>query len=107
VARRTSLSRVISKLTSRHHNDSITPMRTTLTLDEDVAVSLKRIAKRRGTSFKATVNDALRLGLDVLVGPPRPGEPYIINAWNLGGSIVGSLDNIEEVLSRIEGEDHA
>jgi hypothetical protein len=107
VARRTSLSRVISKSTSRHHNDSITPMRTTLTLDEDVAVSLKRIAKRRGISFKATVNDALRLGLDSLAEPPRTREPYVINAWNLGGSIVGSLDNVEEVLSRIEGEDHA
>jgi hypothetical protein len=82
-------------------------MRTTLTLDEDIAVRLKRMAKRRRTSFKATVNDALRLGLDVLAGPPRRGEPYIISAWNLGGSIVGSLDNIEEVLSRIEGEDHA
>lgn len=82
-------------------------MRTTLTLDEDVAVTLKRIAKRRGTSFKATVNDALRLGLDALAQPPRLAEPYSINPWNLGGSIVGSLDNVEEVLSRIEGEDHA
>jgi hypothetical protein len=68
---------------------------------------LKRTAKRRGTSFKATVNDALRLGLDALAGPPRTREPYVINTWNLGGSIVGSLDNVEEVLSRIEGEDHA
>ena len=81
-------------------------MRTTLTLDEDVAATLKRIAKRRGTSFKETVNDALRLGLDTLAQPPRLAEPYSINPWNLGGSIVGSLDNVEEVLSRIEGEDH-
>jgi hypothetical protein len=38
-------------------------MRTTLTLDDDVADKLKREAERRGVSFKYIVNDALRSGL--------------------------------------------
>jgi hypothetical protein len=38
-------------------------MRTTLTLDEDVADKLKREAERRGVSFKYVVNEALRHGL--------------------------------------------
>lgn len=81
-------------------------MRTTLTLDDDVAAHLRRIAKRRGTTFKETVNDALRCGLDMLGRVRRPAEPYRVTPWNLGGSVVGSLDNVEEVLSRVEGEAH-
>jgi len=82
-------------------------MRTTLTLDPDVAALLKRVAERRRTSFKQTVNEALRRGLEILARPPvRPAEGYRIDPWNLGGSLVGSLDNVEEVLSRVEGEGH-
>ncbi|MGE3843473.1 MAG: CopG family transcriptional regulator [Vicinamibacterales bacterium] len=81
-------------------------MRTTLTLDDDVAATLRRLAKRRGESFKETVNMALRCGLDVLATRRTPTEPYRVTAWNLGGSLAGSLDNVEEVLSRVEGEAH-
>lgn len=38
-------------------------MRTTLTLDEDVVESLKKLASRSETSFKAVVNETLRRGL--------------------------------------------
>jgi hypothetical protein len=37
-------------------------MRTTLTLDEDVAAQLKAITRERGISFKEAVNSALRAG---------------------------------------------
>ena len=37
-------------------------MRTTLTLDEDVAAQLKAVARERGISFKEAVNSALRAG---------------------------------------------
>jgi hypothetical protein len=81
-------------------------VRTTLTLDDDVAALLKRVAKSRKTRFKDTVNEALRRGLESLLGPTQKPVPYRLRPWNLGGSRVGSLDNIEEVLSRVEGEDH-
>jgi hypothetical protein len=81
-------------------------MRTTLTLDADVAALLKRVARSRKARFKDTVNEALRRGLDVLSKPPEKREEYRVRPWNLGGSRVGSLDNVEEVLSRAEGEAH-
>jgi pheromone shutdown protein TraB len=39
-------------------------MRTTVTLDPDIAARLNRLAVERGTSFKATINATLRAGLD-------------------------------------------
>lgn len=48
-------------------------MRTTVTLDPDVAARLQRIARERGTSFTAAVNATLRAGLDA---GPRVGRPY-------------------------------
>ena len=38
-------------------------MRTTLTLDDDVADALKAVMRASGKSFKQVVNDALRRGL--------------------------------------------
>jgi hypothetical protein len=38
-------------------------MRTTLTLDEDVARELQELTRRRGESFKEVVNGVLRRGL--------------------------------------------
>jgi hypothetical protein len=39
-------------------------MRTTITLDEDVAVRLERLQREQGRSFKDIVNTTLRAGLD-------------------------------------------
>jgi plasmid stability protein len=80
-------------------------MRTTLTLDDDVAVKLRAAAKDR--PFKAVVNEALRAGLAALEKRTRPRKPYRTRGFNLGPSLVGSLDNVEEVLARAEGERHA
>ncbi len=47
-------------------------MRTTLTLDDDLAEALARMARRDGRSFKDVVNDTLRRGLQT---GARPAEP--------------------------------
>ena len=47
-------------------------MRTTLTVDPDVAARLKSEVKRTGKSFKAVVNDALKRGLGLGGRKPRP-----------------------------------
>jgi hypothetical protein len=39
-------------------------MRTTITLEPDVAARLRRLASERGASFKSTVNATLRAGLE-------------------------------------------
>lgn len=39
-------------------------MRTTLTVEDDVATALKREVRKSGRTFKDTVNDVLRRGLN-------------------------------------------
>ena len=80
-------------------------MRTTLTLDDDVAALLKKAASREKASFKDVVNQALRRGLAPLASGHRPA-PFRTTGFDLGPSLVGSLDNVEEVLARVEGEHH-
>jgi hypothetical protein len=79
-------------------------MRTTLTVDEDVAVRLERERQKRRVPFKTLVNDVLRAGLDALHQPRPRGPAHATRGFHLGPSLVGSLDNIEEILSRIEGD---
>ena len=81
-------------------------MRTTLTIDDDIAVRLERERRRRRASLKEIVNDLLRAGLDTLGGPKRERAEFRTRGFDLGPSLVGSLDNVEEVLSRAEGEEH-
>jgi hypothetical protein len=38
-------------------------MRTTLTIDDDVATALKDLARNSGKTFKAVVNEVMRRGL--------------------------------------------
>ena len=79
-------------------------MRTTLTIDDDVAAALERLRKSRDASLKDVVNDVLRRGLRDVNKPQKPRKPYRTRTVNLGGSKIGSLDNIGEVLAIIEGE---
>ena len=77
-------------------------MRTTITLERDVASRLERLKKTR--PFKELVNDALRTGLDEIerqqhktvrryaVTPVR-GEPRRTD-----------LDNVAELLAELEGD---
>ena len=47
-------------------------MRTTVTLDDDLAVALEELRKREGLSFKAAINRAIRLGIQTTSAPPKP-----------------------------------
>lgn len=81
-------------------------MRTTLTLDEDVAAKLKAEARRSGQSFKATVNEALRRALAT---PPKqaPRAPFKVVTRDLGRLRPGlSLDNVADLIEQVEGPLH-
>ncbi len=78
-------------------------MRTTLTLERDVAEALERLMKRRGTSMKSLVNEALRLGLAQLSRPPRR-TVFRTKAVGLKPR-VSNVDDIAEVLALAEGDD--
>lgn len=71
-----------------------------------MAVRLEREVRKRGDSLKAVVNDLLRAGLDAVHTQKRTARAFQTEGFDLGPSLVGSLDNIEEVLARAEGEDH-
>jgi hypothetical protein len=81
-------------------------MRTTLTLDEDVATKLQSESRRSGRSFREVVNETLRRGL--AQHPPAPTlEPFRVVTRDLGELLPGlSLDNVSELLDQIEGPTH-
>lgn len=81
-------------------------MRTTLTLEADVAARLDQLARKRRQPLKVVVNDALRAGLAAIDRPAAPRNAFHTTGFDLGPSLVGSLDNVEEVLARVEGEPH-
>lgn len=81
-------------------------MRTTMTLEKDVAVRLERLARQRRQPMKAVVNEVLRAGLAEVERPAAPRAPFRTAGFDLGPSLVGSLDDVEGVLARVEGEAH-
>ena len=80
-------------------------MRTTLTLDPDVAALAERMQRVRGQSFKEVVNEALRCGLRTMEAPSGQPAAYRTPAVDLGRCRIGSLDDIAEALAVAPGED--
>ena len=78
-------------------------MRTTLTLDPDVAVKAKKGAARLGKPFEEIINTALRIGLDQVL---QTAKKYETKPHALGLRAGLSYDNIGDLLARAEGEDH-
>ena len=82
-------------------------MRTTLTLEDDVAAALRKAVRKRRRPLKVVVNEALRAGLAALEQKQAaPQAAHRTKGFDLGPSLVGSLDNVADVLARVEGEDH-
>ena len=79
-------------------------MRTTLTLDRDVAEQAKKAVAKLGKPFKQVVNEALRVGLELIQRPPKV-KPYRYKPHNMGLRLGINLDNVQEVIAQIEGED--
>jgi hypothetical protein len=75
-------------------------VRTTLTIDDDVANLLDKEMRRSGNSFKQVVNHFLRLGLTIKQ-PSR--KPFKITPINLG---LPHYDKAEDLLEFLEGPDH-
>ena len=79
-------------------------MRTTLTLEPDVAALAQRMQKAHGCSFKALVNEALRQGLRAMETPSERSVSYRTPSVDLGQCLVGSIDDVAEALAVAEGE---
>lgn len=79
-------------------------MRTTLTIDDDVATQLQRLRETRKASLKGIVNEVLREGLARISQPPPARDPYRTRSVSLGSCLVGSIDDVAEALAVAEGE---
>lgn len=78
-------------------------MRTTLTLDEDVAAELKRQARKTGKPLKELVNEALRAGLRSRGTPAA--RPYRLTPTPMGGVVAGvDLDRALRLADALEDE---
>jgi len=81
-------------------------MRTTLTLDDDVAVKLKTESQRAGRPFREIVNETLRRGLESRRATAQR-RAFKVTARDLGNLKPGlSLDNIAELVEHVEGSLH-
>jgi hypothetical protein len=79
-------------------------MRTTLTLDDDVAVQIERLRRRRNASLKEIVNETLRRGLRDAELPQKTRKPFRTRAIDAGDPLLPNVDNVAEVLALLEGE---
>ena len=79
-------------------------MRTTVTLDEDVAARLKAEIRKSGKPFKQVVNETLREGLEA---PRRKKLPrFKVKARPLGLYPHLNYDKISELIEIAEGPLH-
>ena len=79
-------------------------MRTTLTIDTDVAAELERLRQGRNVNFKELVNDVLRRGLRDITAQKRR-KPFRTRSVDCGRLLIDSVDNVAEVLAYAEGEE--
>ena len=79
-------------------------MRTTLTIDEDVAAILERLRRARDVSLKDLVNEALRRGLKEMSARPKKSALFQTRAVDLGRPRLADVDNISDALAFAEGE---
>jgi hypothetical protein len=75
-----------------------------MTINDDVGMRLNQERRKRRVSFRAVVNDILRTGLDAIIRPRRVTE-FRTTGFDLGPSLVGSLDNVEEILAHRDDHD--
>lgn len=79
-------------------------MRTTLVIHDDVLDRARAVAAKLRKPFKTVVNDALRAGLDLVERPARQ-RPYETQPSPMGLRPGRQLDNVQELLAQVEGED--
>lgn len=75
-------------------------MRTTLTLDPDVAERLRQEVRLRGAGWKEVVNQALRRGLNLV--PPEASEPFRVQPHDFQFNPGLDLDRMNQFVDELE-----
>ena len=78
-------------------------VRTTLTLDDDLAGLLKQHAQQSGVSFKEAVNRVIRAGLE-RVTTAKPTAPPEMPSYSLGFRPGVDLDKLNQLADELEAE---
>ena len=79
-------------------------MRTTLTIEDDVAAELERLRRERDESLKDLVNDALRRGLRDMTALAKKRKPFRTKSFDCGRLLIDNIDNVWEVINEVEEE---
>lgn len=79
-------------------------MRTTITIDDDIAVRIERLRTGQRKSLKAVINDVLRRGLTADDQVREPRADYHTRTVNTGRCRLPNLDNVSEALDFAEGD---
>jgi hypothetical protein len=81
------------------------PIRTTITLDEDVRAKLESEMRKSGKSFKETVNETLRVGL-ISRQKINGNKPFKVRPKAMGLKPGYSYDKVWELIEQVEGPDY-
>jgi len=80
-------------------------MRTTLTLDDDVAAALERRRAGRGTGLRREVNDLLRAGLAASGQTgATDGEVYVLPTFDPGRALIDDSRVLKDLLDDEDDE---
>jgi|SRR5208283_529626 hypothetical protein len=80
-------------------------MRTTLTLDDDLAGLLKQRARELRVPFKEAVNQTIRAGLSDASASSRPAPETIPHSFGFRPGI--DLDKLGQLVDELEAEEYA
>jgi hypothetical protein len=78
-------------------------MRTTLTIEPEVASLLKKFIKDTGLSLKSAVNELLKRGL-IDSGKKNSPKKYTTKPHDAGEVLAPDIDNIGALMSRLDEE---
>jgi hypothetical protein len=79
-------------------------MRTTIVIDDDVLDKARAVAANKKKPFRIIINEAMRKGLPLMESTSKQ-KPYHMKPHAMGLKPGISIDNIQELLSHVEGED--
>jgi len=81
-------------------------VRTTLTLDPDVAAMLKKRVAKGDVSFKQAVNDAMRKGLTDELALAKPKKRYVVRRDTPGGGFLVDITDNGALAEMTDREDY-
>ena len=82
-------------------------MRTTLTLDDDIAVQLTHLREEQKMSLRDAVNVAMRTGLTLMTNPAKARKKTCKTpVFHASRSLIRNMTSTAEMLALAEGNDY-